>query len=324
MKHFLYLLLLIGLVACEKNEVLEPTLKTVTVTPIVTGYTEVLTDVSFGTSKVGYVCGSMGTLLKTTDGGKTWTRIQSEIKPSLNCIYALDDKNVFTARNELYHTKDGGTTWETAGLENVGTGIFDLQFVNPNTGFIAKNGVMKSTDAGKTWALKFNSADDEDYYALNYNHLQFIDGNIGFSAGGRSYDGSSVGNMVKTTDGGETWTSLKMNMSQITDFHFLGANIGFVFNFNSELWKTTDGGISWTKVSSAVPDKYLDSYFVNAKKIVIRTFNSIYHSVDGGVTWEKDYTLNDTSGQLTNLKFVDSHNGYVLGNNGFLAKIRLD
>ena len=60
----------------------------------------------------------------------------------------------------------------------------------------------------------------------------------------KTYDGNTVGNMVKTTNGGETWTSLKMKMSQITAFHFLDANNGFVFNFNQELWKTTDGGTS--------------------------------------------------------------------------------
>ena len=324
MKRLFYLLLLVGLVACEENEVQEPTLKTVTVTPVVTGNTETFTDISFGTNKVGYICGSMGTLLKSTDSGKTWTRIQSGIQPSLNCIQALDDKNVYTARNELYHTKDGGATWETAGLENVGSGIFDLHFVSQNTGFIAKNGVMKSTDAGKTWKLKFDAAADQDYYALNYNQLQFLDGDNGFCAGGKTYDGNSVGNLVKTTDGGETWTSLKMQMSQITDFHFLDANNGFVFNFNQELWKTTDGGKIWSKVSSAVPEKYPDTYFVNASKIIMRTSSSIYHSVDGGVTWEKDYTLTDTAGQLTNMKFVDSRTGYVVGNNGFLAKITLN
>ena len=163
-----------------------------------------------------------------------------------------------------------------------------------------------------------------EYYALNYNQLQFLDTNIGFCAGGKTYDGSSVGNLVKTTDGGETWTSLKMQMSQITNFRFLDANTGFVFNFNQELWKTTDGGKIWTKVSSAVPEKYPDTYFVNASKIIMRTSSSIYHSVDGGVTWEKDYTLTDATGQLTNMKFVNSRTGYVVGNNGFLAKITLN
>lgn len=325
MKRVFYLLLLIALVACDKNDdVQEPALQTITVTPVTTGNSETFTDISFGNGKVGYICGTMGALLKTTDGGKTWTRIQSDIRPSLNCIQALDDKNVYTARNELYHTTNGGSTWETAGLENVGSGIFDLVFVNQTTGFIAKNGVMKSADAGKTWALKFDAGADVEYYALNYNQLQFLNASVGFCAGGKTYDGNTIGNMVKTTDGGETWTSLKMKMSQITAFHFLDASNGFVFNFNQEMWKTTDGGASWTKITSTVPGKYPDCYFVNATKIVLRTSNEIYHSVDGGITWIKDFTLTANDTQLTNMKFTGLKTGYVIGSNGFLAKITLN
>ena len=151
MKRLVILFALVGLLACEKNDdvIEEPTLKTITVTPVKTDITEVFTDISFGTAKVGYLCGSMGTLMKTTDSGKNWTAIKSDIKPSLNCIVALDDKNVYTARNEIYHTTNGGTSWETAGLENIGSGIFDMHFLNQTTGFILKNGVMKSTDSGR-------------------------------------------------------------------------------------------------------------------------------------------------------------------------------
>lgn len=325
MKQVFYLLLLIGLIACKNNEnpSQEPTLKTVTVTPIDTGNDETLTDLSFGTTSVGYICGSMGTLLKSTDKGDSWTKVRTDIQSSLNCIQAIDDKNVYTARNELYHTPDGGTTWETSGPENSGSGIFDLYFVNQSTGFITKNGVMKSTDAGKTWALKFDAAADEEYYALNYDQLQFLNETVGYCAGGKTYDGSSVGNMVKTVDGGATWINLKMTMSEITSFHFLDANNGFIFNFNQELWKTTDGGTTWTKVSSEVPDKYPDCYFINASKIVLRTAKNIYHSVDGGLSWSKDFTLDTENGVLTNMKFVDSKTGYVIGNDGFLARISL-
>ncbi len=326
MKRFFYLFLIAGLAACGNDDevIQEPSMQTVTVTKVNTGSTETLTDISFGTKTTGYICGSMGTVLKTVDGGTNWTKIQANIQPSLNCIQALDDQNVYTARNELYHTKNGGTNWENAGLENVGSGIFDLYFTSSTTGFITKNGVMKSTDSGKTWTLKFDAGADEEYYALSYNQLQFLNSNVGFCAGGKTHDGSSVGNLVKTTDGGEKWTSMKLNMSQVTAFHFLDTNTGFIFNFNQELWKTTDGGTTWTKISSSIPEKYPDCYFISASKIVLRTSKDIYHSLDGGVTWTKDYTLTANDGQLTNMKFIDSRNGFVIGNNGFLGKITLN
>ena len=159
MKQFFYVFLLLAFMACEKDDqVQEPALQSITVTPVKQGNTEVLTDVSFGSSKVGFICGAMGTFLKTTDGGETWTSIKSGIQPSLNCIQAIDDKNVYMARNELYHSVDGGTSWETAGLENIGSGINEICFVDSKTGFLTKNGVMKTTDSGKTWNLNSTRA----------------------------------------------------------------------------------------------------------------------------------------------------------------------
>lgn len=325
MKRIIYFFMLVFLISCEKeeNQLKEPTLQKLTVSQVNSGSTETFTDISFGTSKVGYICGTMGTLLKTTDGGATWTKVISDIKPSLNCIQALDDKNVYTARNELYHSKDGGASWETAGLENIGSGIFDLRFVNTSTGFLAKNGVMKSTDSGKTWVQKFDSGKDDVFFALSYNQLQFLNNSVGFCAGGKTYDGISTGNVVKTTDGGETWVNLNMKMSHITAFQFVDANTGFVFNYNKELWKTTDGGNSWIMISNEIPDRYTNCYFVNASKVVLQTAKGIYHSVDGGLNWHKDFAAPNEI-QLTNMKFADSRTGFVVGQGGFLAKIVLD
>ena len=122
-----------------------------------------------------------------------------------------------------------------------------------------------------------------------------------------------------------TVTPVKTESTEtFTDISFGTSKVGYICGSMGTLLKTTDGGTTWTKVSSSIPEKYPDCYFVNNSKIILRTSNAIYHSVDGGVTWEKDYTLTDITGQLTNMKFTDSRTGYVIGNNGFLAKITLN
>ena len=128
--------------------------------------------------------------------------------------------------------------------------------------------------------------------------------------------------MIKTADGGETWTSLNLDMSQVTAFHFLNESTGFIFNFNKELWKTTDGGKNWTLVSDKISTGYPHIYFVNESKIILSTDKQVYHTVDGGINWISDYTIS-TDGPLSNMKFVDSRTGYILGNNGYLARITL-
>lgn len=325
MKKLFYLLVLIGLASCEEDTVEQPstTLEKVTVTPIKVNSSATFTDFAFGSSQTGYICGEMGTLFKTTDSGKNWSSVQTGISPSLNCIAAISENNIFMARNELYHTTNGGANWASAGLDNIGSGIFDIKFLNANVGFIAKNGIMKTIDGGTTWELVYDSANDPDYYALVFRKIEFVNNQIGYSCGGKTYDGSSVGTMVKTTDGGETWINLKMDMSQITSFHFLDQNRGFVFNFAREMWKTDDGGKNWIKVSSEVPDSYVDCYFVDADNIVLKTSESIYHSTDGGKSWEKDYTTPEST-YLSRMRFVSKTKGFVVGNNGLVASIEID
>lgn len=324
MKRIIYCLVFLSLVACKKedNSPTEPMLQKVTVTPIKTGSNEILEDISFGSGKVGYICGAYGNLLKTTDGGMTWNTIKSDIKPSLNCIQAIDDRNVFTARNDLYHSQDGGTTWKTLGLGS-DDGVYDIKFTNASKGYLMKVLILKTTDSGKTWTVNYNPMAVDIIPGIHYNQLQFLNDSIGFCAGGRTYSGSSVGNIHKTINGGKTWINLKMKMSEITSFHFLDANTGFAFNFKNELWKTLDGGVSWKLVSDQIPDEYPSCYFVSPLKIILRARNGIYHSVDGGLNWLKDFEINPGI-YLTNMKFVNLRTGFVVGRDGFLAKIELE
>lgn len=321
MKKLLFLVITLGMFACSKdNDDFEIQSVSVSVTKIDTDLE--FTDLSFGSAKVGYACGAMGILFKTSDGGNTWTSLQSGITPSLNCIQALSETNIFTARNELYHSTDGGANWSDAGLENQGAGIFDIVFLNAQTGFIAKNGIMKTTDGGHTWSLVFDPSEDEDYYAIGYNEIEFVNDNLGFCSGGKTYDGTSIGTIAKTVDGGNTWTNLNMDMSQITAFHFMNESNGFVFNFDKEMWKTTDGGKNWILVSSSIPDSYVDCYFADSNKIILKTSESIYHSVDGGLNWIKDYTVPE-GGNLSAMKFISSKLGFICGRDGLIGRIEI-
>lgn len=330
MKRIIFATLLLGIFACQENEnEYELKLETVKVTPVVTGSEQIFTDISFADSKNGYICGAMGTLLKTKDGGENWITLKTDIKPSLNCIQVLDENNIFTARNELYRSSNGGSTWQSSGLENIGSGIFDLWFKNASVGFIAKNGIMKTTDGGKTWVTKFDSGkdvdpgDDLEYYALNYNHLQFVSDKVAYLAGGKTHDGATSGNMIKTIDGGETWKSLGLKTSQVTAFQFINEKTGFFFNFNKELHKTTDGGTTWTLVSNEIPDSYPDCRIFDEKKMILCTQQGIYHSLDGGVSWKKDYNTTDDNA-LFRMKFINDRKGFAVGRNGSLVKIEVD
>ncbi len=319
------IVIIISFLGCSKeNEINNPKSLRISIKEISSSSSEILTDIAFGDSNTTYVCGAMGALLKSKNTGLNWSQIPTGLYQSLNCIQALNKQQVYMARNDLYYSPDGGETWQGHGLDNFGSQIHELLFLNSNVGYILKNGIMQTTNAGITWTHVFDSGSDNAYPALVYTEIQFIDSNTGYCAGGKSYDGVSIGNILKTTNGGENWYSLNFETSQITAFYFFDASIGYIFNFNKELWKTTNGGSSWSKVSSSVPYSYPDCYFLNTDTIILKTANEIIHTTDGGVSWVKDYTVSNQNIVLTRMKFFEKYKGYVIGHEGFIAKIALE
>lgn len=67
----------------------------------------------FGRS-VAWAVGSSGTLIRTSDGGSSWERVELETGMTLRGVSIVDDANVYVAGDAggFYVTHDGGGTWE--------------------------------------------------------------------------------------------------------------------------------------------------------------------------------------------------------------------
>jgi photosystem II stability/assembly factor-like uncharacterized protein len=92
------------------------------------GVTTNLRSVAFANAQVGYACGDNGRVLKTTNGGNTWTNSLppgSEINFSSVEVCGLDSAWVVGTKGILYETVDGGVTWTrfTKGVTNDNTRI---------------------------------------------------------------------------------------------------------------------------------------------------------------------------------------------------------
>lgn len=93
-----------------------------------TGTTADLLDVAFVNSQIGYVCGKGGTVLKTSNGGLTWS---NSMPPGVEVNFtSIEVKGTDTAwvagqRGILYQTLDAGNTWTrySKGVRNDNTGF---------------------------------------------------------------------------------------------------------------------------------------------------------------------------------------------------------
>ena len=89
-------------------------------------------------------------------------------------------------------------------------------------------------------------------------NLQFFDANTGYVIGGTS----STPYVLKTTDGGDSWTNKNTGLAneKVKSIAFQNINTGFVTTFGGKLFKTENAADNWTEV---IPEEYTDIYGVN-------------------------------------------------------------
>ena len=149
---------------------------------------------------------------KSTDEGKTWTRLAGGGLPAGDLgriglavapgsagqrVYALiesgDDE-----KTGVYRSDDGGANWKDEGRDDLVSSYFDRLTVDPkdpDTVYVANRSVARSTDGGKTFKWFKGAPGGDDY------HFVWVNPNDTSHMVLASDQGTTV-----TVDGGKTWS----------------------------------------------------------------------------------------------------------------------
>ncbi len=198
-------------------------------------------------------------LMRSTNAGANW--ITHSTRPEVNAqskLHFVNSKLVFsTYYAGLQRSYDGGITWEFL-HQFFDTPVYNLYFINENTGFVSlDSGLYKTTNAGQTFTKKKTL-----WQYMSLKKFQFINDNTGWAAGG----GNGLGVLLKTTNKGETWLQeSSVDYSELNALHFINENTGWVCGNNETILKTTTGGtIGIQQISTSLPDKfYLSQNYPN-------------------------------------------------------------
>jgi photosystem II stability/assembly factor-like uncharacterized protein len=193
-------------------------------------------------------------ILKSTDGGQTWTTIQG---PFLNghiggiAVDPNNSQNVLAAfEGGIERSTDGGNTWTQVFNTNASRVLFDPK--NPGVAYGSDlSSVFKSTDSGATWTriLIENAADGLSSVALSGSTLYAF------------FDDSTL---FKSTDAGATWTKLTAPGAPFCqgqcDYNLIvGAsptNPNVVYVGSISMYHSNDGGATWGLDSSSHADNH--------------------------------------------------------------------
>lgn len=192
-----------------------------------------LYNVDFTDAQNGLAIGQDGLIIKTSDGGKTWNQVKLELplqdwqaaQPHIFSLSRGADPNKVWAVGPvgtIIHSKDGGETWENLSLGRDVT-LNGVAFANDTEGWVAGEfgAILHTSDGGQTWQEQKNvhnlpkytrpDLSEEDALKQRVPQLYLEDlflVAVAFRNTREGYVAGESGILLKTEDGGETWTNI--------------------------------------------------------------------------------------------------------------------
>jgi photosystem II stability/assembly factor-like uncharacterized protein len=241
-------------------------------------------------------------------------------------------------------TTDGGRTWEDHGELPDSLGyLIGASFVDAHTGFATGDGlqsftnvaVLKTTDGGSHWIKTWVS---DSVVALR--NIRTVDGQHVVAVGYAQKDTVVQGIMVRTTDGGATWTETAFpTVDNFTDVFFSDAEIGYAAgistSFHGIVLRTTNAGETWEPLFTSPDTMILNivRFLPDTKEGFIVGEHVSYDSLgfpvnksyvarttDGGATWSEESLPDTPSGaSLFGADMLSHAQAYVSGVSGLVG-----
>lgn len=301
-----------------------------------------LTDVYFVNDTTGWASGEKGTLIKTTDGGDTWTVIlggdPAAKEEPIRDLRFLDATHGWATKyqggGKLLRTTDG-ENWEQFGKIGEAYGFYyDFVFLTERIGVqLVKEGsdIARTTDGGKTWKVVADgcavNAEVEGLsrkLGCNRKSFFFLSPEIGYAIGATIPGTNMV--LFRTEDGGMTWTpQVVPDVGHPDESHFeqwlyfTDANSGFaVLPRADKFLATSDGGKTWRGVIASVkgPLKFAAQVGWSFDQ-----YGKWTYTTDGGKRWAS--VAMRFPAYVKAYSLPSPQRGYMVGDHGMVYRYRI-
>lgn len=259
-----------------------------------------------------YAVGLGSTMVRTTNGGASWTSGKTKVGGIFYAIQMFDSlKGWMTGSSPTYagyvhRTTDGGLTWDTVGTRQ--TSVYgDLQFFDALNGYMAggftnKAYLVSTSDGGGSWtniAVPLTAPINRIFF-LSMNH---------------GWVGAQNGAMLRTSDSGAHWTPLTTGVTASIDGLFFCDTLTGYFVSQQKIYRTVNGGATWTPLT--LPNFATVSSIHVRDSLRLTVFGSgIYKTWNGGKSWA---TVSASSGTSL-VSMVDTLSGWNVGGSYLFAQ----
>jgi photosystem II stability/assembly factor-like uncharacterized protein len=197
-------------------------------------------------------------LLKTTNSGKTWTRINVIGKDAdvrlVRVIFADKDNGwVFGEEGAFYVTNNGGTTWTK---QRVPTPYLLLggTLLDKSRGWLVGAGstILQTEDSGLEWRESRLPVS-----GVRLNAVTFINKDKGWAVG-------SGGTIIHTSNGGRSWqVQASPTKVDLLDVKFINEYEGWAVGAEGSIVHTVDAGQNWSIEASDTKHQLERAYFID-------------------------------------------------------------
>ena len=224
---------------------------------------------SLATSGTSILVTANGGVLRSTDSGVNWTKLQ--LYGQVNSLF-VSNTNLFAATTVgINRTTDGGVSWSAStGLPGE-TYTIDGTETNLFAG-TREYGVYRSTNNGLNWFptnLSYKST----------HALAIIGDNI--------FAGTAFSGVFRSTDNGANWNPVNtgIKISAVWAMAVLGTNL-FVSTIDSCVYLSTNLGTNWTSSNTGLTKQNILSFASSGKHLFAGTYRSgVLLSTDYGASW---------------------------------------
>ena len=183
-----------------------------------------LEDCCFISPDSGFVVGASSVILRTSDGGMSWSQIASlPVSSSFNGVHFVTPRigAVVGGGGAILRTTDAGATWINQTNSAYGLPLQDVHFATPSTGLAVGflGTVLRTVNGGSTWS-KINAGTTE-----TLNGVAFADSDHAVIVGAKA-------RILRSVDRGENWSAVSVTglpaAATLEQIFFASPQVGFI------------------------------------------------------------------------------------------------